>query len=154
MGQQVGNGECWTLANEALKAVAAECVARREEPCMPSQGVIHGGLIYSNLPPKPVDPPGGVEAAGVARGDIVQLLSAHFKSKDGLRQSWAGMPDHTAVVIGVERGGILNVLEQNTGGVKKVGKGRYDFSEMVKGEVRIFRAVGDSWLGPLDPTWP
>ncbi|KAI9737719.1 MAG: hypothetical protein M1818_005723 [Claussenomyces sp. TS43310] len=154
MGQQVGNGECWTLADEALKAVAAEERAQGLEPCMSSQGLVHGSVLYSYLPPKPSEPRGGVDAAGVARGDIAQFLTAHFKRKDGMGESWAGAPDHTAVITHVEKGGVLRVVESNSGGVKRVKEGRYDFSELVKGEIRIFRVVGESWLGPLDPSWP
>jgi len=40
MAQQVGDGECWTLAHHGLQAVGA----------MPSQTLIHGALIYSCLP--------------------------------------------------------------------------------------------------------
>jgi hypothetical protein len=75
-----------------------------------------------------------------------------FKSKDG-SQKWAGDPDHTAVVTGVELNGVLRVVEQNSGGVKVVKKGSYDMSELVKGEVRIFRAVSESWVGKLDAKW-
>jgi len=154
MGQQVGDGECWTLAAEALKAIAAEEHARGAEPCMTSQSVIHGSVIYSYLPPKPCEPPGGVKAVGVARGDIIQFLSAHFKRKDGRGESWAGAPDHTAIVTHVERDGLLRVVESNSGGVKLVKEGKYDFSELVNGEIRIFRVVGESWIGPLGPSWP
>lgn len=154
LGQQVGNGECWTLADEALKAIAAEERSRGVEPCMTSQSVVHGSVIFTCLPPKPCEPRGGVEAAGVARGDIIQFLSAHLKRKDGHGESWAGAPDHTAIVTHVERSGLLRVVESNSGGVKRVKEGQYDFSELVGGEVRIFRVVGESWVGPLDASWP
>lgn len=36
---------------------------------------------------------------------------------------------------------------------KIVGTGSYDFKELVAGEVRIFRRVGESWVGPLDANW-
>ena len=68
-----------------------------------------------------------------------------------LRSSLA--PDHTAVITGVQASGLLNVVEQNVGSVKKVQEGSYDMSELVRGEVRIFRAVSESWVGKLDPTW-
>jgi hypothetical protein len=155
MGEQVGDGECWTLANEALKAVAAKASSQGREPCMSSQSYVHGSLIYSYMPATSSypEPKGGVREAGVARGDIVQLLSAHFKSKDGRSEKWAGAPDHTAVVVFVEPNEVVRVVEQNIAGVKKVREGSYDMSEMVKGEVRIFRAVGERWVGKLDPTW-
>lgn len=82
----------------------------------------------------------------------MQLLSAHFRAKDG-SQKWAGSPDHTAVVTGVDSEGVLSVVEQNVGGVKRVQRGKYDMGELVKGEVRIFRAVGVGWVGELDPSW-
>lgn len=122
---------------------------------MTSQSLVHGYLIYSYLPavsPYP-EPKGGVMEAGVARGDVIQFLTAHFKAKNGVRESFAGAPDHTAVIDRVEANGVLMVLEQNTGGVKLVREGRYDMSELVKGEVRIFRAVGESWAGKLDAMW-
>lgn len=119
---------------------------------MSSQSLVHGALIYSFLPPKPCDPPGGVLAAGVARGDIIQFLTSHFKKKNG-GQSWAGAPDHTAVVTGVESSGRVRVVESNSGGVKNVGIGSFDFSELVSGEIRIFRAVGVDWVGGLDTNW-
>lgn len=154
MGHQVGDGECWTLARDALQAVATTCSSRGQEPCMISQSLIHGHLLYSFIPaqsPYP-DPRGGVLEAGVARGDIIQLLTAHFHAKNG-GQKWAGAPDHTAVITGLDSNGVLSVVEQNVGNVKKVQTGSYDMSELVKGEVRIFRAVGTNWVGELDPSW-
>lgn len=141
------------MAAEALKAVAADGADRGVEPCMASQGVVHGYAVYKWLPPKPQEPSGGIQAAGVARGDIAQFLSCHFKKKNGLGESWAGAPDHTAVITGVESNGVLRVVEANAGGVKTVQTGMYDFSELAAGEVRIFRAVGEGWIGPLDPSW-
>ena len=155
MGQQVGDGECWTLANNAIIAIGSTFSSKGQEPCMPSQSYTHGYLIYSYIPSKSLypEPKGGVLEAGIVRGDIIQLLSAHFKSKDGKSEKWAGAPDHTAVITGVESNGVLRTVEQNVGGVKRVKKGEYDMSELVTGEVRIFRAVGESWAGKLEPRW-
>ena len=83
----------------------------------------------------------------------MQLLSAHFKARNGMSEKWAGAPDHTAVVVGVDRDEVVRVVEQNVGGVKRVQNGSYDMGELVKGEVRIFRAVGEGWVGRLDATW-
>jgi hypothetical protein len=153
MGSQVGNGECWTLANDALKAVATKRSSRGQEPCMASQSFVHGYLMYSYIPSAlKLEPQGKVRDAGVARGDIIQLYKAHFKYPDG-GQAWAGDPDHTAVIAGVEPDGVLRVVEQNVGGKKRVQTGKYNMAYMVSGEVRIFRAVGESWIGKLDPTW-
>ena len=155
MGRQVGDGECWTLANEGLKAVATNCNSYGTEPCMPSQSYIHGSLIYTFIPASSSypEPQGGVFEAGVARGDVVQVYKGIFKSKDGRRSQFAGDPDHTAVVTSVETNGVLRVVESNVGGSKNVREGSYNMEELVKGEVRIFRAVGVNWLGKLDPSW-
>ncbi|PQE13190.1 gmp synthase protein [Rutstroemia sp. NJR-2017a BBW] len=151
LGTQVGNGECWTLAFEALKAVAEECERKGEEPCMVSQGLVHGYQIYESKNGV-AEPRGGVQEAGVVRGDVLQFFESHFRDKKG-GQKWAGAPDHTSVVVGVEPNGVVKVVEQNVGGVKTVMNGEYNMAELVKGEVRIFRAVGESWAGKLDPTW-
>jgi hypothetical protein len=154
IGKQVGNGECWTLANDGLTAVASECKARRQEPCMASQSYVHGALLYQQICPRPPQSPEGILAAGVARGDIVQFWKARFEARDGRSWKSAGAPDHTAVVIGVERNGELRVLEQNIGGVKIVKEGSYNVGELIEGELRIFRAVGMSWVGDLEASWP
>lgn len=154
IGLKVGNGECWTLANEALKAIAATCTSHNQEPCMASQSLVHGHVLYTYIPlqsRQPV-PAGGILEAGVARGDVVQILKARFESGNGGWQT-AGDPDHTAVVTGVDADGSVRVVEQNVGGKKVVMRGRYDMAEMVSGEVRIFRAVGVSWLGELSAAW-
>ncbi|KAF7937567.1 uncharacterized protein EAE98_001881 [Botrytis deweyae] len=151
MGTQVGNGECWTLANEGLKAVARDCKERGGEGCMSSQGYVHGYKVFEFKNGR-VEVGGGVKEAGVRRGDVVQFLEAHFMDNRG-GQKWAGAPDHTSVVVGVKPNGVLEVVEQNVGGVKKVMRGEYQMAELVKGEVRIYRAVGESWVGPLDVDW-
>lgn len=71
-----------------------------------------------------------------------------------MSNSYRGAPNHTAVITAVERGGILKVLEQNVGPTKIVMEGKVDMSEMVSGEVRVFRPVGENWLVPLDLSWP
>lgn len=59
---------------------------------------------------------------------------------------------HTAVVVGVE-GDVLRVVEQNGSVALGVGLESYDLTEMVKGEMGIFRVVGESWLGELEASW-
>jgi myosin tail region-interacting protein MTI1 len=152
-GTQVGNGVCWTLAHDALQAVAEECKARGEEPPLIPHTGVHGVCIYAHYPPNsPPSPPGGVTACGVARGDIVQLLSARYIHAEG----WAyemGAPMHTAVVVGVEKGGeVIKVMEQNINFVKRVVEGNYQLKELVGGEMQLYRPVGESWA-KLEATW-
>ncbi len=151
MGKKVGNGECWTLANDGLKAVAEECKARGEEPCMASQSLAHGAQVYSFVSPNPPSHPSVLDA-GVRRGDLIQFWTARFENEHGWKT--AGMPDHTSVVVNVRSDGVMEVLEQNVGGVKIVKKGEYDLGTLTEGEVRVFRPVGVSWLGDMNPSWP
>lgn len=149
-GTQVGNGECWTLANEALKAVAEDCKKKGEEECMACIGFVHGSMLYDHKIPNPPEP-ASIQAAAVARGDLMQFDEAKFEGPHGWKT--AGSPDHTAVVVGVE-GETLRVLEQNNGHDKIVREGAYVLSELLKGEVRVFRPVGVGWMGDLNPSWP
>ncbi|MFP6764308.1 MAG: hypothetical protein VB858_11840, partial [Planctomycetaceae bacterium] len=71
IGKQVGNGQCWTLAAEALKAAGAR----------PAQGYTYG----DEIPLQDIQP-----------GDILQFTRARFDEPG----YWAvmGAPNHTAVV--------------------------------------------------------
>src|SRR5438105_4789346 len=76
VGKQVGNGECWTLADEAL----ADAGARR--PGRDGLGVyVFGRELKSD--------------EAVLPGDIVQFSDARFESRAG---AIAVIPQHTAVV--------------------------------------------------------
>lgn len=135
LGKCVGNGECWTLADEALKGVGA----------MPCQSYTHGALLYVLKPGSPS------KLERVKRGDVIQFWNARFESKDGRRRNSAGRPGHTSVVTGVEEGGeVVKVVEQNVRQVKVVLRGEYRLWELVAGEVRISRAVPVEWVGVFD----
>ncbi|ODV90843.1 hypothetical protein CANCADRAFT_31684 [Tortispora caseinolytica NRRL Y-17796] len=140
INQQVGNGECWTLAHDALESVSG---------CMPSQGLVHGHLIYSW--------DDGVVTGSthnIKRGDIIQFRSGCLKS--GNRTSYAGAPDHTSVVVRIDEPnlGAVTVLEQNVGGRRTVGYGQYAASEMVSGSLKVFRPMWAQWAGELSTQWP
>jgi hypothetical protein len=140
-GLQVGNGECWTLAAEAIKASSAE-------GAMSSQNLIHGALIYEQHGPYAPR----LQLDEVRRGDVIQFLNAYFETKDGqgrvIRQMKSGNPDHTSVVTsaGVP---LVHVVHQNLGGVKRVATGTYNFSELVSGQIRVFRVMPREWAGEL-----
>jgi hypothetical protein len=93
VGRQVGDGECWTLAHDAL-----EFVQQTVEPrCMVSNGKIHGQVVFACDAGQAVG--GSVEA--VRTGDIVQYLECKFERRVNGRvvhSSSAGAPDHTAYV--------------------------------------------------------
>jgi len=111
IGTRVGNGECWTLADEAIKACDAD-------PVM--------GLNFG----QEIDP------SDVAPGDILQFDSCRFDLPWGGFKT-AGLPQHTAVVVGRGPEGI-RVLEQNPG---PVAEGSYDLSQLVSGTMKAWRVV-------------
>lgn len=110
IGKQVGNGQCWTLAAEALKAAGAE----------PPKGYTFG----DEIPLENIEP-----------GDILQFKTARFEEPG----YWAvmGTPDHTAVVYSL--GERTFILHQNVGGKKYVQSFDLDFDNMTSGRVQAYR---------------
>jgi len=91
MGKQVGNGECWTLAHDALEFVQGTVVPK----VMVSAGTIHGQCIFARDGQKTIQ--GSLE--DVRPGDIVQYLECKFERRQNGRvvtTSTAGAPDHTS----------------------------------------------------------
>ena len=91
LGRQVGNGECWTLAHDALEFVAGTVTPK----CMVSCGTIHGQCVYAR--DRGVTTAGGLMT--VREGDIVQYLECKFERRQNGRvvySSTAGAPDHTS----------------------------------------------------------
>ena len=109
---RVGDGECWTLANEAYKA----CGASRPD----KQLRVWGRVV--DFVKEPIEP-----------GDVVEFRSARIT---GYGTTGA---EHTAVVIRGGRRGKCKLAEQNWGGVKKVRNISVDLGELVSGEVTVYR---------------
>ncbi|CAN6651948.1 hypothetical protein TRVA0_025S01508 [Trichomonascus vanleenenianus] len=138
-GTQVGNGECWTLAQQAI-------VHGTNNVGLGSQGLTHGALIYhinasSGGAASPL-----VHKEYIRRGDIIQYREVVFQSLEST--STCGSPDHTAVVTALD-GDNINIVHQNTGGVKQVCSGAHNFAHMTAGDVKVFRVVPSSWAGEL-----
>lgn len=51
------------------------------------------------------------------------------------------------------RDGVLDILHQNVGGVRKVQKGELNVDELVSGKLWIYRPIWESWAGSIKPTW-
>jgi hypothetical protein len=111
LGRRVGNGECWTLADEAFKA----CGLKRpgQEPR------VWGRLL-------------DLGKEEMRAGDIVEYRSARFANG-----AFTG-PEHTAVVV---RGGRrkATVAEQNWSGHKTVRETEFDPGALVAGKVMVYR---------------
>ncbi len=111
LGKQVGNGECWTLADEAFKA----CGLKR-----PGADMRVWGKIVDHKKEK------------LQPGDIVEFRSARF-SDGGFTA-----PEHTAVVVKGGKRSIV-VAEQNWGGNKTVHERAMDLGGLVSGTLIIYR---------------
>lgn len=148
IGRQVGNGECWTLAQEAIEKSSHGFA-------MSSQGYTHGAVVYHAI--------GGASAPlayndSIRRGDILQFKNGKFETRNSqgvvVSTSTVGMPDHTSVVTSVsENNRVVDILQQNVGGVKIVQKGQHNLDEFTEGEIKIFRPVWKEWAGDLEPSW-
>lgn len=112
IGKQVGNGECWTLADEAFKSSGAK------RP--PGESRVWGRLV--DFAKEPLEP-----------GDIVEFKAAQISG-----YGTTG-PNHTAVVVKGGRRGQCTVAEQNWSGVKKVRETPLDLRGLVSGEVMVYR---------------
>jgi hypothetical protein len=107
--QPVGDGECWTLAAEAIKYTNTTAQLTADNRLMTTIGRTHGHLIYAAK----ADPikgqcgrwRGGDRVrehwGGIRRGDIIEWRAARCSELDGVRGSYVtlGNPEHTAVVI-------------------------------------------------------
>ena len=112
IGQQVGNGECWTLADEAFKA----CGARRPGGDLR----VWGPQIH----PK---------TDKIHPGDIVEFRSAKFK--DGS----ATGPEHTAVVVAVVSRRKIVIAEQNWSNHKTVHERTFNPDDLSSGDLMFYR---------------
>ncbi len=59
---------------------------------------------------------------------------------------------HTAVMVGVE-GDVVEVVEQNGCVSGGVGVEKYNLEQMIRGQVEVFRVVGEGWAGALKADW-
>jgi hypothetical protein len=119
MGQQVGRGECWDLANEALRAAGAH---------QPGQGG-YGTYVYGSA----------VSLSSLRPGDILQFEGVNFKHVNP-NGSWytSNFAHHTAIVQGV-RGTQIDVLHQNVNGDRRVQAGTIDLKDKQSGTILAYR---------------
>lgn len=148
MNKQVGDGECWTLAKEAIDQSS-------HGYALSPQSYTHGALVYHAT--------GGAPAPiayndSIRRGDILQFTNGRFETRNAQGVvtgfSTVGMPNHTSVVTSVSANNrVVEIVQQNVSGVKKVQKGSHNLDEMTQGDLKIFRPVWKEWAGELDTSW-
>lgn len=110
-GRKVGDGQCWTLANEAFKATGAKRV----------NGQLRVWGRQLNLRTESPLP-----------GDILEMDRSRFS--DGTYTP----SNHTVVIVGVHSPTLLRISEQNMGG-SRVKERDLDISGLRSGRIYIYR---------------
>jgi hypothetical protein len=115
LGQQVGNGECWTLAEDALIYAGAK----------PADGYVFGTAI---------------PLSSVQPGDILQFEAAIFIGAN----YWmvVGMPHHTAIVSQIQ-GNQIQMLNQNVNDVRRVQYSTINLADLRSGKITAYRAIAN-----------
>lgn len=136
-GEQVGSGECWDLAHDALlkgcgKHAFVSTYYHHGYPILELRGSAGGSQVVRG----PEDE--------VRKGDILQFTSAKFENPATRSTQTAGDPNHTSVVID-KIGDRIMVAEQNVQGIRKVRKGEYVLHNIVGGSVVVYRPVSAQW---------
>jgi len=117
MGKQVGRGECWDLAKEALNAAQARW---------------DGSKGFGD----PVQP------EAVQRGDIVQLEKVVIERRDADSMVRETMGPHTAIVLEVPAPGHFLIAHQNFGSAgRKVSRHELRLADKKRGTITFFRPV-------------
>ncbi len=123
-GKQVGNGECWTLAAEALTSAGAQ------RPGADGVGVL---IFGRKLTAK----------EAILPGDVAQFANAEFVHKDPAGKAppvTTTFPTHTGIVskvVGTE----ITMLHQNFAGRKNVAAIQFNLAERTGGQVDFFRPL-------------
>ena len=121
IGKKVDRGECWDLANEALKLVNAKWDLQ---------------FKYGRL----LDP----EKDIIYPGDIIQFKNVKVvtKSEDGHETKTETMAQHTAIVYKVYEKGVFEIAHQNTAfSGRKVGTSRLVLKNIKRGKIYIYRPI-------------
>ena len=112
-GKAVGNGVCWTLADEAFRA----CGLRR-----PGREPRVWGRLLDLKKEQPLP------------GDIIEFRHARFP--DAITG-----PEHTAIIIATRSKGRILIAEQNWNDIKRVTEREMDPAALISGELMFYRPL-------------
>jgi hypothetical protein len=118
-GKQVGNGECWTLADQALRAAGAQRPGRNGAGSSTFGRKLRPGEKF--LP-----------------GDVMQFERVKFQHRSRRGSYSFSMPHHTAVVYRVA-GKQVTLLHQNFNGKKTVQETTINLAHRTQGTVAVYR---------------
>ena len=166
-GQPCARGECWDLADQALKYFAQYDYIPK-----PVQSTVrtHGHLIYEGKASNQ-----GKEIVGrwrggddrIRRGDIAEWRKVKIGMKGAPGSFYSlGFPDHTAIIVidsiplpSAKDGGSLKPSDLGTIAVVEQSQGRppsrteYDLKYFQEGEMWIYRPIGmKAYLGVAELT--
>jgi hypothetical protein len=137
LGQSVGDGECGTLAQQALAAAGAAGLGKDH----PNPGDFVWGELVFVLEVKDGRRVRDPKGATAKPGDIIQYRDAMLPSTFKGRGALFLTPHHTAIVGEVKRNGDLVVFEQNVGGTREVVKSTQQINSLRQGWLRVYRPV-------------
>ncbi|KAI8450548.1 hypothetical protein BY996DRAFT_4587295 [Phakopsora pachyrhizi] len=155
--RHVGRGECWDLANEALKSFEGT-IGEKDILPMTSIDRRHGVLLYHGSARSLRDGEGewyeSEDLGNVRSGDIIEWRTASCGTINPKFTCTLGDPDHTAIIVDASKSngnshsstsfsphllGNLTVVEQS---LKQLPVRRtYEMSSLTKGQVWIYRAM-------------
>jgi hypothetical protein len=140
-GEMVGNGECATLAQTALKSAGA----RGRGPDRPSKGDYTWGDQIVFVEGGDTEPKIEGKTGEIKAGDIIQLRDVKFKGRRPGGTYSMTFDHHTAVVAGVEDGGkTVHIFHQNFGGKKVVMNATYKLGDLKEGWMRFYRPISQA----------
>jgi hypothetical protein len=118
VGKPDGNGECWTLVDDALRSAGAN-----------TSGDVN--FVFGQP----------IATSSVIPGDVIQFTSAKFvHTNPGGGSSWftLGYPNHTAIVSSVQ-GGQITLLNQNINGNRTVQYTTINLGGLQSGSMQAYR---------------
>ncbi len=116
-GEKVDRGECWDLANQALKLVNADWDKR----------YVYGNRIYPLT-------------EQVFPGDLIQFEDLTIRYTEGNTTYTEIMKHHTAIVYKVLEDGIYEIAHQNTEfSGRKVGISELNLNYIIEGKYYFYR---------------
>jgi hypothetical protein len=126
-GQQIGNGECWTLANEAMKAAGASAPEWRYKL---QGGTLNFGTLITEVTPDKTD-----EITKAKPGDILQCYNTRVVEQSGRKLMAV---QHTAIVEKVV-GTSVTIIECGRG--IRPRRDQMEVGRLVAGTLKVWRAV-------------
>ena len=129
LNRRVGRGECFDLADRALRAAGAETASDRGP--ISASGDYEWGLR--------------VLLRSVQPGFIVQFRNyrVDIDNASGVGFETRGSPNHTAIVASVGEGGVIDVFEQNVYNVRRVQRNTLYFENRpgirISGQFHFYR---------------